>query len=104
MGVVGGSSCARYQRAFLTGGIQYAIRGDGSFDYRYANDLSFGVGRGVYVIDRPNATVAMQVIFSGETKGKDHFRGETVDDTGLTFLYFGPKFAVTWKDRLSIEV
>jgi hypothetical protein len=103
-GAVGGSFYARYRRVFLAGEIQYASRGDGSFDYRYANDLSFSTGPGVYVIDTPDVTLALRAIFSGETKGKDHFRGNAVDDTAATFLYLGPKIAFTWRDHLSAEV
>ena len=103
-GIVGGSFYARYRRMFLAGEIQYAIRGDGSFDYRYANDLSFSTGPGVYVIDSSDATFALRAIFSGETKGKDHFRGTSVDDTAVTLLYLGPKVAFTWRDHLSAEV
>ncbi|MEO8351401.1 MAG: hypothetical protein ABI680_06700 [Chthoniobacteraceae bacterium] len=103
-GIIGGGFYLRYQRVFLTGDVQYAIRGEGSFDYRFANDFSFSAGPGVYLIDQPTHTLALHAIVSGETKGKDEFRGMAADDTAATTIFLGPRIAATWRDRFSAEV
>ncbi len=103
-GIIGGSFYLRYKRVFLTGDVQYAIRSEGSFDYRFANDFSFSAGPGVYLLDEPNYTLAIHGIVSGETKGKDDFRGVAADDTASTNIFLGPRIAVTWRNRFSAEV
>ena len=94
----------RYKRAFISAAAQYAIRTEGDFDYRYANDLTWEGGPGYYLALNEAYTVAVQANFSGETKGRDTFRGETAVDTGLTAVYLGPKLIATWKERISADV
>ena len=103
-GIVGGSIYTRFKRAFFTADVQYAIRSKGDHSYRYANDFSWSGGPGFYLKDDAELTVAVQFICSGEAKGKDKFRGERADDTGLTAVYLGPKFSGTWRDRISADV
>ena len=102
--IVGGSFYLRYKRVFLTGDVQYAIRTDGAFDYRFANDFSFSIGPAVYLIDRPTGTLAIHAIVSGETKGKDEFRGAPVEDTAATYVYLGPRISATLGNRFSCEL
>ncbi len=103
-GIVGGSIYARLKRAFFTADMQYAIRSKGDHSYRYANDFSWSGGPGFYLKDDAELTVAVQFVCSGETKGKDKFRGERAEDTALTAVYLGPKFSGTWRDRISADV
>jgi hypothetical protein len=102
--LVGGSFYVRYKRVFLAGDVQYAVRTDGAYDYRFANDFSFSTGPAVYVFDQPTHTLALHAIVSGETKGKDEFRGAAAEDTAATNIFLGPRIAVTWGDRFSGEV
>ena len=103
-GIVGGSIYARFKRAFFTADVQYAIRSEGDHSYRYANDFSWSGGPGFYLKDDAELTFAVQFVCSGETKGKDQFRGERAEDTALTAVYLGPKFSGTWRDRISADV
>ena len=41
---------------------------------------------------------------SGETKGRDTFRGEKAEDTGITAVYLGPQINFTWSEKLSVEI
>jgi hypothetical protein len=102
--IVGGSIYARWKSVFFSGDVQYAIRTEGDFDYRYANDLTWSAGPGVYVINRDSHTLALQGIVSGETKREDKFRGVQADDTDITTVFLGPKIVATWRDRLSAEI
>jgi hypothetical protein len=94
----------RWHRAFLTGSIQYAIRSEGDYDYRYANDLSWEAGPGCYFLYGNHHTLALQAIVSGEHKGTDTFQGESAEDTGITGVYLGPRLTVTWSSHLSAEI
>lgn len=103
-GVVGTSFIARYQRVFLSAAAQYAIRTKGDFDYRYANDLTWSGGPGIYLILENEWTLAAQLNVSGEYKPRDTFQGATAVDTGITVVYLGPEVSVSWRENLSAEV
>jgi hypothetical protein len=103
-GVVGGSLFWSWRRAFVTATGQYAIRGEGDFDYRYANDLTWVGGPGVFAVLTHDWTITVQGLFGGETKGKDEIDGVAADDTGITTLFAGPGFALTWGTSLHAEL
>jgi hypothetical protein len=108
-GIIGAQVFGFWQRAFVTGFIQYFARNEGAYDYRFANDLMFAVGPGAYLLtghlvyDAPY-TVRAQVVFSGETKGNDWIEGTRLTDTGFTALYLGPVFALDWSTHLALEI
>jgi hypothetical protein len=103
-GFVGTEIYTRLRRWFFAAGTQYAIRSTGDFDYRFANDLTWSGGPGYYLVFGEDLTVALQLDVSGESKGKDDFRGEKAEDTGLTAVFLGPRLSVSWKGKLSAEV
>ena len=103
-GLVGTGIYARYRRGFFRASVQYSIRSRGDFDYRYANDLSWAGGPGVFLVLKETWTASVQFVISGEDKGLDNFRGASADDTGITSMYLGPQFNVTWSDKLSAEL
>lgn len=103
-GIVGGQLFWSWQRLYLTAAGQYAIRTEGAFDYRYANDLSWQTGPGFFVLLTHDYSLGVQALFSGETKGKDSQAGETLDDTGITALYLGPVASFTWGPSLGAEL
>jgi hypothetical protein len=102
-GIVGGSVYARWRRVFVSGEVQYAIRGSGKHDYDFANDLLWSGGVGVVLIERETHTLAVQFVCSGETKGEDEFRGVRSDDTSATNVFLGPRLSGTWRDRLTAD-
>ena len=103
-GILGASTYASYDRFFMTAVVQYAVRREGAFDYRYANDLTWFGGPGFYPLLDHRYTLGLQMVLSGEAKGKDTQAGERLDDTALTALYFGPGVRFTWTTQLSAEV
>ncbi len=103
-GIVGTAVYARYQRAFFRGSMQYSIRSCGDFGYQYANDLMWSGGPGVFMVLNEDWTASLQFLVSGEDKDLDEFRGENAEDTGITSVFLGPQFNVTWSDKLSAEV
>jgi hypothetical protein len=103
-GIVGGDAFWSRDRFFLTGGLQYTIRSEGDFGYRYANDLTWSGGPGVYLLAGHEHTLGLQAVLSGETKGKDDLDGRRLDDTGITALYAGPGVTFTWRTSLALDV
>jgi hypothetical protein len=103
-GIVGGSIFWSWRRLFVTSALQYAIRTEGSFDYEYANDLTWSGGPGAYLLLTHAYTLSVQGLLTGESKGKDTLSGVKADDTGITALYAGPSFSFTWGTALSAEL
>jgi hypothetical protein len=103
-GLVGTAVFARRKRAFFSGNVQYAIRTEGDFEYQFANDLLWSAGPGAYLVLSHKYTLALQAVVSGETKGRDTFRGEKAEDTGVTAVYVGPQINFTWGGNLSAQV
>jgi len=103
-GVIGTGFYARHRRVFFEAAVQYSIRSEGDFNYRYANDLMWSAGPGVFVVLEENWTASVQFVASGEDKGMDHFQGEKALDTGITSIFVGPQLNFTWSDKLSAEV
>ncbi len=103
-GVIGGQVFASWRQLFFTAGMQYAIRTEGKFDYRYANDLTWNGGPGVFAIATQEYTLALQAVVAGEHKGEDELDGQELDDTAITAVYLGPGITFTWKDALGVDV
>ena len=100
-GLVGTGVFARWQRFMATATTQYAIRTEGAYGYRYANDLTWMAGPGYFLFLTDDHTLALQCIVSGDTKGQDSLQGDAMGDTAETLVYLGPQLTFTWTDRLS---
>ncbi len=103
-GMVGTGLFARWRRAFLTAQLQYALRSEGDFDYRFANDLTWSAGPGFYLALKEHYTLSLAAIASGETKGKDTLRGVEQADTALTTVFLGPQLNFTWGNQFTTQV
>jgi hypothetical protein len=103
-GLVGTGFFARWQRLFMTGAMQYAIRSEGDFGYQFANDWIWFGGPGVYLLLGHENTLSLQVVVSGESKGQDTIGGVATDDTAITAVYLGPQINFTWSSKLSAQV
>ena len=102
-GIFGIETHVRYKAVFFDASMQYTVRGYGDYNYRFANDLSWDGGPGVYLYRGHGNSVALQCTVSGETKGLDHFQGVADPDSGLTTLYVGPRVSATF-GRVSGEI
>lgn len=103
-GIVGTAVFTSWRHLFINGGIQYAVRGRGAIDYRYANDVNWYIRPGGYLWLTHTGTLGLQLDISGEHKGNDDLAGIAAEDTGVTAIYIGPEFTFTWKDNLSAEL
>jgi hypothetical protein len=100
-GIIGTAIFARWHRGFFSANIQYAIRTEGDFDYRFANDLTWSAGPGYYLALNHQYTLTLQAVVSGEYKGKDTFQGQPAEDTAVTAVYLGPQLSFTWGANLA---
>jgi hypothetical protein len=103
-GVIGAGAFVSWRRLFLSAHSQYALRAEGSFDYRYANDLTWSGGPGAFLVLDDRYSVGLQAVVGGETKGKDEHDDEPVGDTGLTTISIGPRLLATWGSSLYADV
>ena len=103
-GIIGTGIYAAHKRFFAAGQTQYAIRSEGAIGYRYANDLVWNGGPGFHVVQTPRCTCGVQVNVSGETKGKDTFRGAKAEDTGVTAVYLGPGITFIYDRKLFADL
>jgi hypothetical protein len=101
-GLVGTSLVGRWKRVFATANLQYAIRSEGDFEHRYANDLVWVAGPGIYLAMNHRYTLSFQAVVSGETKDKDTFAGVPDGDSAETLVYLGPQLNFTWGSGLSV--
>ena len=102
-GLVGGDLFWSYDRFFINAEMHYSIRTEGAFQYTYANDLTWSGGPGWYALLDHDKSIALQVYFSGETKGNDEQAGQHLNDTAITRLFLGPAVLFTWGTSLSGE-
>ena len=108
--VLGAGVFTRYKRAFFQANGQYTVRTTGAYDYRYANDVSFDAGPGVFLLRGQRfggwqpLTFGAQFVVSGEHKNRDTFRGEIAEDTGATAVYVGPRLLAGVGQRVIGEV
>ncbi|HEV2695628.1 MAG TPA: hypothetical protein VG347_22240, partial [Verrucomicrobiae bacterium] len=103
-GIAGSSISLRWKRVFLSASAQYAIRTRGDFGHRYANDWTWNGGPGVYLWLGQKSTLALQVVTSGDSKGRDTFYGVADEDSAATAVYLGPQLSYSWGDQLSAQL
>lgn len=103
-GIVGYTIYWSWYRFFMTAAMQYKATTEGSFDYQFANDLTWLGGPNYYLLLDHDYALSMGASLSGETKGLDTQKGQRLDDTGITALYVGPAFDFAWESRLSAEI
>ena len=102
-GIFGEQTSLRYKNVFFEANVQFTLRGDGTHQYHFANDLLWAGGPGYYIVRSRNTTVGVQFVASGEYKDIDRFRGEKAEDTGITSVFLGPRIVVS-RGRWSAEV
>lgn len=95
-GIFGGRVSLRFKNFFGDESFQFTLRGDGTHQYHFANDLTWEGGPGYYFIRQSNTIVGLQFVISGEHKDVDRFRGKPADDTGITSTFLGPRIVASW--------
>ncbi|NJL27928.1 MAG: hypothetical protein HC897_08530 [Thermoanaerobaculia bacterium] len=91
-------------RFFTDASLQYAIRSEGDFEYRFADDTNVELGVGGFLWLEHGRSFALKAALSREKKGKDEVRGEPVEDTSRSTTYLGPAIAYSHLDRFFGEL
>lgn len=102
--VLGTALFARQGRSFLRGSIQYALRTEGDFNYRFADVLAFDIGPGYFLYADHGLSGGVRFTLSGEYKGRDVFEGGKVNASQMRDLYVGPEVVVIMDRGLFINV
>jgi hypothetical protein len=102
-GVFGEQTALRYRNFFFETNVQFTLRGDGTHQYHFANDLVWSGGPGYYFVRRGESIFGLQFVVSGEYKDVDRFRGKKAEDTGITSVFLGPRLVAS-RGRWSAEV
>ena len=106
-GIFGGQASLRDKNFFAEESLQFTLRGDGSHQYHFANDLSWDGGPGYYFIRNPQTIVGIEFMISGEHKDVDRFRGKPADDTGITSFFVGPRVVAShghWSAEADVDL
>src|SRR5262249_47997076 len=106
-GIFGEQTALRYKNFFLETNVQFTLRGDGTHQYHFANDLTWGGGPGYYLIRNQDTVLGLQFVASGEYKDVDRFEGKPADDTGITSVFLGPRLVAShgrWSAELAGEL
>ena len=102
-GIFGEQTSLRYKSFFGETNVQFTLRGDGSHQYHFANDLTWDGGPGYYLVRNRQTIVGLQFTVSGEHKDVDRFRGAKANDTGITSVFVGPRIVAS-RGRWSAEI
>jgi hypothetical protein len=106
-GVFGEQTALRYKSMFFESNVQFALRTEGTHQYRFANDLLWSGGPGYYIVRNRDTILGLQLVVSGEYKGLDRFRGQPAEDTGVTSVFLGPRVIASrgrWSAEISAEL
>ena len=106
-GIFGSQVSTRYKNFFGDESLQFTLRGDGSHQYHFANELTWDGGPGYYFIRDVHTIVGLQLNISGEHKDVDRFRGKPADDTGITSLFLGPRLLASrgpWSAEFDVDL
>ena len=108
-GILGAQAFFSWYKLFVSASLQYLLRTEGDFDYRYANELLWQGGPGLFALSGHGErigsyTVALQAVVSGESKGRDTSHGDKAGDTSITALYIGPRISIGLGESLSADL
>jgi hypothetical protein len=81
----------RRGRLQLFSSAQYTFRGEGTADYRFANDCGWSLAPGWLFLLGEEESLAVSAVVSGEHKGSDHLSGELLPRTASDVIYLGPE-------------
>ena len=90
-------------RLFARGQLQYKLRRPGTFNYQFADETSWELGTGGYVVLTQEHSLAVQALFSADHKGLDSLAGDPQTDTGSNIRYLGTRVTGTLGQRFAAD-
>jgi hypothetical protein len=91
-------------RNYFNGLLQYSIRQEGDYGFRYGDDLQWHVGPGRYLVFDDERTVGFRVRLSGEWKRDDVLAGTRLDGSNLYHVFAGPEVMGTFGNRTFLSL
>jgi hypothetical protein len=101
--IIGGNILTRYEKLLLISSLQYTIRTEGDFNYKFANDLITNINPGYYLMLDDNLTIASGINLSGEFKEKDQLSNKKVSGSQFSNIYVGPNVLFTVSENITGE-
>ena len=100
--ILGTSLFVRYARAYVSGVVQYAIRQEGDFGFRYGNSFDSDFGPGYYLVLNDRNSLALRMRVSVETKEIDKVYGLTQANSDFTRVFLGPELNYTFRNNWQV--
>jgi hypothetical protein len=102
--LVGADAGWRRGRLFARAQFQRKLRRPGAFDYRLADETTWEVGAGGYLVLTHARSLAVQGLFSSDRQGLDSLAGTAQPDTGADVRYLGARVTGTLGRRFGSDV
>lgn len=103
-GMIGTGIFARWKKAFIASNIQYAIKTEGTINYRYANELTWNVKPGYNIFRKQESVVSLALNTAGDYKKNDTMNGESEAGTGIIALFMGPDIGFKWRKKITASL
>ena len=72
-------------------GVQAFLRTEGDHSYRFGNEVFWFLSGGYYLIVEKAHSLALNLRFSGQSKGQDRLAGSKFDDSEELNMFLGPE-------------
>lgn len=98
---LGAGLFTQWDRFIFVSDLQYNIRTQGAYSYRYANDLVWGVAVGHYLYLDDDSQIALRARLSGQYKDMDTGKGGVeFTDTAFNGKFLGPELTAMVNHQL----
>ncbi|RMG42291.1 MAG: hypothetical protein D6719_06725 [Candidatus Dadabacteria bacterium] len=94
--LIGSNLRYEYQRYFVNTSLQYVLRSEGSYDFRYGNEVSWSVAPGYMIALQHSYSASFLLNLSSESKANDRVNGEKIPLSAHDRIFLGPSIAFTY--------
>lgn len=101
--LVGVDASWRHGRFFAHASVQRKLNRPGAFAYRYADETSWELAGGGYVLLKHEHSLMLQALFTADRRGLDSLAGAIQDDTGIRVRYLGARVIGTLGRRFEAD-
>lgn len=102
--LVGADAGWKRGRLFAQAQVQHKLRRPGAYGYRLADETTWELGTGGYVLLTHRHSLALQALFVADRKGLDSLAGTAQVDTGASVRYLGARATGALGRRFEVDV
>lgn len=84
--------------------FQYTFKTEGSFNYKFADDIIFYAAPGVNVLSSEEFSMSLHYMMSGEFKNADTLSGKKVSESAYSNLFMGPSTIIKLGNNFGAEI